>query len=262
MNEKWGVVMSDLFRSVFHQAFDRGGLDIKQGAYKLIKDGINALTGGLFGGRGADLGRDAYRGQSPFSDVGGSRPFGRMMQGGAPTESGGGLFDRIGSFLKNAAASLLGVFLPGPQTTARLGPAFDSMRRNIESMIDGQGPRGHTGYNKRMTPNDIATAVAGGRLTEAHAHDLINGGAVDFSNLSNERSRRGLAPVQDRSSRSRDPLGYADPLSETGISTSAGPLRQFFADAASGEVRGQALPAPDREGGGPVFQNHYRNGLG
>lgn len=266
MNEKWGVVMLDLVRSVLHQVFDtRGVLGLKEAANRGVKGAISALTAGLFGGGDSGLGRDGYRGESPFSDVGGSRRFGRMMQGGAPTESGGGFFDRIGSFLKNAAASLLGVFLPGPQTTARLGPAFDSMRRNVESMIGGtdSGASGYnpSGYNQRMTPNDIRRAVAAGTLTGAGAHDLINGGSVDFSNLSNERLRRGLAPVEDRGSNSRNFLGYADPLSETGISTSAGPLRQFFADAASGEVRGQALRGP--EGGvAPVFQNHYRNGLG
>lgn len=237
--------MSDLFRSVFHQAFDRGVFfGLKQEAYKLIKEGINALTGGLFGGGGAGLGRDAYRGQSPFPDVGGSRPFGRMMQGGAPTESGGGLFDRIGSSLKNAAASLLGVFLPGPQTTARLGPALDSMGRNIKSMIGGtdRGGSGYnrSGYNEEMTRDDIARIIQ----PETDHGKRIPSRDTDF--------RREPVPrySPDMPQREASPFDGVIPLSSS------------FGPAASGEVRGQALPAPEREKGAPVFQNHYQSGLG
>lgn len=233
--------MLDLVRSVLHQGFDRGVLGLKKGLYELAQGAISALTGGLFGGRGADLGRDAYRGQSPFPDVGGSRPFGRMMQGGAPTESGGGLFDRIGSSLKNAAASLLGVFLPGPQTTARLGPAFDSIRKNMESMIGGtdRGGSGYnrSGYNQEMTRHDIAHRIQKGMEgTETFNIDYRVGPVPEY--------------YRDRSQREGSPFDRVIPLSSS------------FGPAASGEVRGQALPAPEREKGAPVFQNHYQSGLG
>lgn len=230
--------MLDLVRSVLHQGFDRGVLGLKKGLYELVKEGINALTGGLFGGGGAGLGRDGYRGESPFSDVGSSRRFGRMMQGGAPTESGGGLFDRIGSFLKNAAASLLGVFLPGPQTTARLGPALDSMGRNIKSMIGGTDSGG-SGYNQRMTRDDIARSIQRGtdHGERIPSHD------IDFR---------------------REPVPRYSPDMPQRESPFEGviPLSRSFGPAASGDVRGQALSAPEREKGAPVFQNHYQSGLG